>query len=98
MPSDCLHDKAHKHGLWAVVVVLVQALVEAGPFWPTGLRKSVRIMKWQQTYANGYVLVRHSPHSQQPVLRSRFIEYRFTQRQVPGHNLAFCVGQVIPVQ
>ena len=31
----------------------VQALVEADPFYATGLRKSVRILEWTQTYADG---------------------------------------------
>ncbi len=31
----------------------VQALVETDPFWPTGLRKSVRIVKWNRVFANG---------------------------------------------
>lgn len=31
----------------------VQALVEGDPFYPTGLRKSIRILEWTQTYAHG---------------------------------------------
>lgn len=30
-------------------------LVEADPFWPTGLRKSVRILRWQHVFADGQV-------------------------------------------
>ena len=43
-------------GLWLVTASAsadVQALVEADPFWPTGLRKSVRILEWKQVYAGG---------------------------------------------
>lgn len=31
----------------------VRALVEGDPFYATGLRKSVRILEWTQTYADG---------------------------------------------
>jgi uncharacterized protein YciI len=31
----------------------VDALVKADPFWPTGLRKSVRILAWTQVFADG---------------------------------------------
>jgi|TARA_B100000315_G_scaffold182361_2_gene171207 hypothetical protein len=34
----------------------VQSLVEADPFWPTGLRKSVRILEWTQVFSNGDML------------------------------------------
>ena len=43
-------------GLWLVTAdsrAAVQALVEADPFWPTGLRKSVRILEWTQVFAEG---------------------------------------------
>ena len=43
-------------GLWLVQAdgpESVQALVEADPFWPTGLRKSVRILEWTQVFADG---------------------------------------------
>lgn len=43
-------------GLWLVSAEshhAVQALVEADPFWPTGLRKSVRILEWTQVFADG---------------------------------------------
>lgn len=35
----------------------VDALVKANPFWPAGLRKSVRILKWPQVFADGRRLV-----------------------------------------
>jgi uncharacterized protein YciI len=31
----------------------VDRLVKQDPFWPTGLRKSVRILAWDQVYAEG---------------------------------------------
>jgi len=31
----------------------VMALVEADPFWPTGLRKSIQILEWTKVYADG---------------------------------------------
>jgi uncharacterized protein YciI len=43
-------------GLWVVAAedrCAVQRLVEQDPFWPTGLRKSVTILHWQQVFANG---------------------------------------------
>lgn len=43
-------------GLWLVEAesaAAVDALVKADPFWPTGLRKSVRILAWKQVFAEG---------------------------------------------
>ena len=43
-------------GLWLVEAVSaaeVQALVEDDPFWPSGLRKTVRILAWTQVFAEG---------------------------------------------
>lgn len=43
-------------GLWLVEAEgpeAVRALVEADPFWPTGLRKSLRILEWTQVFADG---------------------------------------------
>ena len=43
-------------GLWIVEADSAQAvhtLVEADPFWPTGLRKSVRILEWTRVFADG---------------------------------------------
>jgi uncharacterized protein YciI len=47
-------------GLWLVEAEdadAVQALVEADPFWPTGLRKSVQVLRWQRVFADGAVLI-----------------------------------------
>lgn len=43
-------------GLWVAEAEspqAVQALIEADPFWPTGLRKSVRVLEWTQVFAAG---------------------------------------------
>jgi uncharacterized protein YciI len=43
-------------GLWLVdadSAAAVTALVQADPFWPTGLRRSVRILEWTQVFADG---------------------------------------------
>lgn len=43
-------------GLWLVEAAdaaAVRRLVEADPFWPTGLRRSVRILAWRQVFAEG---------------------------------------------
>jgi hypothetical protein len=43
-------------GLWIVEAdnpEQVQALVETDPFWPTGLRQSIRILEWTQVYVDG---------------------------------------------
>ena len=47
-------------GIWIVEADdadAVEALVETDPFWPTGLRKSVRVLAWKQVFANGEVLI-----------------------------------------
>jgi uncharacterized protein len=47
-------------GLWVVDAAdpgEVDALVKEDPFWPTGLRKSVRILAWNQVFADGRRLI-----------------------------------------
>jgi len=47
-------------GLWLVQAAdhsEVNALVKEDPFWPTGLRKSVRILAWNQVFADGRRLI-----------------------------------------
>ncbi len=47
-------------GLWQIEAGdadAVQSLVEADPFWPTGLRRSVRILEWTQVFADGARLI-----------------------------------------
>jgi uncharacterized protein YciI len=47
-------------GLWIVDATDpsdVDALVKEDPFWPTGLRKSVRILAWSQVFADGRRLI-----------------------------------------
>jgi uncharacterized protein len=48
-------------GLWLVEAKdpsEVDALVKEDPFWPTGLRKSVRILAWNQVFADGKALIK----------------------------------------
>ncbi len=43
-------------GLWLVEAAdpeAVEALVRKDPFWPTGLRRSHRILRWHQVFADG---------------------------------------------
>lgn len=43
-------------GLWLVDAEdasAVRRLYEADPFWPTGLRRSVRVLAWRQVFAVG---------------------------------------------
>lgn len=43
-------------GMWLVHAESagdVRKLVERDPFWPTGLRKSVRILEWRQVFRDG---------------------------------------------
>ena len=43
-------------GLWLVEALdaaAVTALVELDPFWPAGLRQSVRVLEWHQVFAEG---------------------------------------------
>lgn len=47
-------------GLWLVEAPdegAVQALIHQDPLWPTGLRKSVRILNWKRVFANGESLL-----------------------------------------
>jgi hypothetical protein len=53
-------DGAPAGGLWLVEAsdeCEADALVKSDPFWPTGLRKSVRILAWTQVYADGKRLI-----------------------------------------
>ncbi len=43
-------------GAWVVAVddaASAMTLVEADPFWPTGLRQSVRVLRWHHVFADG---------------------------------------------
>jgi len=49
-------DGSPAGGLWLVKAESAEAamaLVREDPFWPTGLRKSVRILAWRQVFADG---------------------------------------------
>jgi hypothetical protein len=43
-------------GLWIVEADspgAVRSLIEADPLWPTGLRKSVRVLEWTRVFSDG---------------------------------------------
>jgi len=43
-------------GMWLIEAASAadaKKLVEADPFWPTGLRKSVKILQWRQVFKDG---------------------------------------------
>ena len=47
-------------GLWIVEAdnpEQVQSLVETDPFWPTGLRQSIRILEWARVYVDGKKMI-----------------------------------------
>jgi len=47
---------AEAGGMWLVKMAnvdAVQQLIEADPFWPTGLRKTVRILEWNHVFSEG---------------------------------------------
>jgi uncharacterized protein YciI len=49
-------DRNPAGGLWLVEADSPQAvreLIENDPFWPTGLRKSIRVLQWTQVFADG---------------------------------------------
>ena len=54
-------DGSGAGGVWIVEADgadTVRNLVEADPFWPTGLRKSVEVLAWKQVFAGGKRLVK----------------------------------------
>ena len=49
-------DGAPAGGLWLVEAsdrAQVEALIREDPFWPTGLRRSVRVLVWHRVFADG---------------------------------------------
>ncbi len=47
-------------GLWIVEAESAEeakSLVEEDPFWPTGLRRSVRVLAWRRVFADGRSLL-----------------------------------------
>ena len=55
-PLTDTRDSAPAGGLWLVEASdtqNVRGLIEADPFWSTGLRKSVRVLSWTQVFADG---------------------------------------------
>ena len=59
-PLKDARSSAAAGGIWIVEAADVeqaQQLVETDPFWPTGLRKSVRILEWTRVFADGQQLI-----------------------------------------
>ena len=55
-PLKDAENGAPAGGLWLVEAEdanAVRAIIEADPFWPTGLRKSARLLTWTQVFAQG---------------------------------------------
>ena len=53
-------DGAAAGGMWLVEAPdhdAVRTLIETDPFWPTGLRRSVRILRWNRVFADGQRLI-----------------------------------------
>ncbi|WP_337660466.1 YciI family protein [Anderseniella sp. Alg231-50] len=53
-------DGAGAGGMWLVEAAdetAARKLVEEDPLWPTGLRKSVKILCWNQVFADGERLI-----------------------------------------
>jgi uncharacterized protein len=53
-------DGSGAGGLWLVEADsadAVEALTKSDPFWPTGLRESVRVLAWTQVFADGRRLI-----------------------------------------
>jgi uncharacterized protein YciI len=53
-------DGAPAGGLWLVEAESADAVDELArrdPFWPTGLRKAVRVLQWSQVFADGRRLI-----------------------------------------
>jgi uncharacterized protein YciI len=49
-------DNIPAGGLWVVQAddrAQVEMLVREDPFWPTGLRRSVRVLAWTQVFTDG---------------------------------------------
>lgn len=55
-PLTDTEDGSPAGGLWLVEAdspQTVHGLIETDPFWPTGLRKSIRVLRWTQVFADG---------------------------------------------
>lgn len=54
------HSATPAGGIWIVDADdagQAQTLVETDPFWPTGLRKSVRVLEWTQVFVDGKKMI-----------------------------------------
>ena len=53
-------DGSPAGGIWIVSAAsaeAAEALVKQDPFWPTGLRKSVRVLEWRKVFEDGAVFI-----------------------------------------
>ena len=59
MPEHLAFLEHHKDAVRAAGPLreAVTALVHADPFWPTGLRQSVRVLEWRRVFADGARLI-----------------------------------------
>jgi hypothetical protein len=60
-------DRSPAGGLWLVDAddaASVGALYREDPFWPTGLRRSVRVLEWRQVFRDGQGVVPDGRESQ----------------------------------
>jgi uncharacterized protein YciI len=59
-PLRAASDGTSAGGLWLVdaeSAEAVEALYRADPLWPTGLRKTVRVLEWSRVFADGKRLI-----------------------------------------
>ncbi len=59
-PLKDTENGAPAGGLWIVEtdnLQTLQSLIKFDPFWPTGLRKSIRILEWTRVFADAKRLV-----------------------------------------
>ena len=57
-PASDAETENSAGGIWLVEaenVRQVRSLLQTDPFWPTGLRESVRILRWHEVFRDGQV-------------------------------------------
>jgi uncharacterized protein YciI len=59
-PLKDAHKSDPAGGLWLIEandLSKVETLIKEDPFWPTGLRKSIKILEWTRVFAEGKKLI-----------------------------------------